>query len=616
MLYRLLRSVSFPYIGTAFVGNKRQKISSLWRLHSQNGYIITNLVSMINKQFAIRYSSLKPQFDNLVIKCKSIRQFKQVHAQIIVHEGFLPHETSLPELCRLASFCAISPHGNLFYAKTIFDQQPNPTVQLYNALVRGFSASPTQPQEAIFLFRQMLRNGVGPNNMTFPFVIKSCTLSSSIEFGILVHTHILKCGFESDFYVQSSLIKFYADAKRLPSAKKLFDVHPERDIVCWNSMVDAYVKSGHMDLARQVFDQMPHRDVISWNSMINGYGIAGNLDEAKRLFDQMPERNIVSWNSMLAGYVKCGNVEDALRIFRHMPYRDVVSWNAMLACYAQNGKPNETLALFDEMKLAGIRVDETTVVSVLSAIGQLGVLDKGLHLYLYISEQGININLIVGTALIDMYVKCGNITEASKIFNSMQTKDILAWNTMLIGMGMHGYAKDAQNLFKQMQKEGMAPNDMTFVGMLIAFCHAGMIKEGQELLSSMEGAYGVEPKVEHYGCVIDLLSRGGRLEEALDLIRKMPVEPNAYIWGALLGGCKIHGNAQVAEAVGKYLLDLEPQHGGRYILLSNIYAEAKNWDDARMMRDLMEAKGAAKVAGLSVIESEDGRDCKEYIYHK
>ncbi|KAL4569959.1 hypothetical protein LXL04_025608 [Taraxacum kok-saghyz] len=555
---------------------------------------------MINKQFAIKCSSLRPQFDYLVSKCKSIRQFKQLHAQIIVHEGFFPHETSLPELCRLAAMCAVEPQGSLSYAKTIFDQHPNPTAHLYNALIRGFSASPNQSQEAILLFRQMLRNGLGPNNMTFPFLIKSCTVSSSIKFGILVHTHVLKCGLESDVYVQSSLIKFYSDAKCLPSAKKLFDAHHERDIVCWNSMLNAYVKSGQMNLARQVFDQMPHRDVISWNSMINGYGIIGRAHEAKKLFDEMPERNIVSWNSILAGYAKCGNIDYALEIFTHMPYKDVVSWNAMLACYAQNAKPNETISLFNEMKLTKVKPDETTIVSVLSAIGQLGDLDQGLHLHTYIKQQNIKINPILGTALVNMYVKCGNITESLKTFNQMQTKDILAWNTMLIGMGTHGHVNEAQNLFKQMQKEGIAPNDMTFVAMFGAFRHAGMIHEGQKLLSTMEGDYGVEPKVEHYGCVIDLLSRYGRLEEALDLIKNMPMEPNSYAWGALIGGCKIHGNAKMAGVIGKYLLDLEPQHGGRYVLLSNIYAGAKNWDDARMMRDLMEVKGATKVAGLSV----------------
>ncbi|KAK1438012.1 hypothetical protein QVD17_03813 [Tagetes erecta] len=556
---------------------------------------------MINKPIFIKISPLKPQFDYLITKCKSLKQFKQLHAQIIIQQTFLPHQSSLPLLCKLASVCAVSPHGSLSYANTIFNQQSNPTVHLYNALIRGFSAS-IVPQEATLLFRKMIRGNVKPNNMTFPFVIKACKVLSMTEFGVLVHSYVLKCGFESDFYVQSSLIMFYANVKCLRDAQQVFDLCPERDVVCWNSMIDAYVKCGEMEVARKVFDEMPYRDVISWNCLINGYGVVGSIGEAKKLFDEMPERNIVSWNSMLAGYVKCGNVEDAVNMFRCMPRRDVVSWNAMLACYAQNGKYNETLVLFDEMKLAGVRVNEATVVSVLSAIGQLGGLDQGVQLHLYINENGIKINQIVATALIDMYAKCGNIAEALKVFNSMQTRDVLSWNTMLIGVGMHGHANEAQELFKKMQIEGIVPNDITFVAMLGVFRHAGMTEEGQKLLSSMKGVYGVEPKIEHYGCVIDLLSRAGRLKEALNLIKSMPFEPNEYAYGALLGGCKIHGNAEVAQLVGKHLLDLEPQHGGRYIVLSNIYAEAKRWDDARATQKLMQDNGAAKMPGVSVIE--------------
>nr|XP_043607890.1 pentatricopeptide repeat-containing protein At3g29230-like [Erigeron canadensis] len=550
---------------------------------------------MISKPISPKFSSLKPQFDYLITNSKTLKQFKQIHAQIIISQ--LPYFSS-----KLASFYALSPHGNLSYAKTIFNQLPKPSLQLYNALIRAFSTSQNQAQESIFLFLEMLQNGVLPNNMTFPFVFKACMVSCRTKVGILVHTHVLKCGFLCDLFVQSSLIKFYANGKCLSDAKRLFDECCVRDVVCWNSMIDGYVKCGEMELARKVFDEMPTKDVVSWNSMINGYGIIGRLSEAKEIFERMPVRNVISWNSMLAGYVKCGNVEDVVNMFRDMPCRDVVSWNAMLACYAQNGKPNETLALFDEMRVAGVRANEMTVVSVLSAVGQLGVLDQGLSLHLYIIEKGIKINSIVATALIDMYVKCGNIPEALKVFGLMKVKDILTWNTMLMGLGMHGHVRDAQNLFKQMQGEGVLPNDMTFVAMFGAFRHAGMTEEGQKLLSSMLCVYGVEPKVEHYGCVIDLLSRAGRLEEALEIIRNMPMEPNAYAWGALLGGCKIHGNAKVAQIVGKHLLDLEPHSSGRYVVLSNIYAGAKRWDDARSTRKLMQDNGVAKTPGLSVIE--------------
>ncbi|KAA8528910.1 hypothetical protein F0562_033602 [Nyssa sinensis] len=456
-----------------------------------------------------------------------MRELKQIHAQIIKEDNFSPHQTPV-ELSKLVSFCAISPHGSLAYAKTIFSQEQNPSVSLCNSLIRGLSSS-KQPLEALSLYQKILRSGLQPNNLTFPFVIKACTKSSVTQYGILIHTHVIKCGFEYDSYIQCSLIHLYANGKNLPAAKQLFDMCSERDVVSWNSMIDGYAKSGDMESARTVFDRMVIRDEISWNTMINGYGILGRIDEAKSLFDEMPERNVISWNSMLAGYVKSGNVEDALKLFRKMPCRDVVSWNAMLACYAQSGKSNEALDLFDEMQATGIKPTEATVVSLLSACAHLGALDQGLCLHSYISDHKIEINHIVGTAL-------------------------------------------------------------------------GMIEECWRLLACMSSTYRIDPKIEHYGCVIDLLSRAGQLEEAMDLIGTMPVDANASAWGALLGGCRIHGNAEVGERVGKHLINLQPQHSGRYVLLSNIYAAAKQWDDARKVRNLMKAKGVAKVPGVSVIE--------------
>lgn len=209
-----------------------------------------------------------------------------------------------------------------------------------------------------------------------------------------------------------------------------------------------------------VFDRMVCRDVISWNTMINGYAIVGKIDEAKRLFDEMPERNLVSWNSMLSGFVKCGNVEEAFGLFSEMPCRDVVSWNSMLACYAQCGKPNEALALFDQMRAVGVKPTEATVVSLLSACAHLGALDKGLHLHTYINDNRIEVNSIVGTALVDMYAKCGKISLATQVFNAMESKDVLAWNTIIAGMAIHGHVKEAQQLFKEMKEAGVEPNDI------------------------------------------------------------------------------------------------------------------------------------------------------------
>ncbi|KAI3870380.1 hypothetical protein MKW98_009842 [Papaver atlanticum] len=327
-------------------------------------------------------------------------------------------------------------------------------------------------------------------------------------------------------------------------------------------MIDGCVKGGSMEHAKAIFRRMVCRDVISWNTMINGYAMLGNIEEAMNLFNEMPKKNLVSWNlfnEMLAGYVKCGDVEGACRIFLEMPKKDIISWNTMLACFAQSGLSNEALPT------------EATVVSMLSACAHLGALDQGERLHRYVNNQKISINTVLGSALVDMYARCGNISTASEVFCAIEYKDVLAWNTIISGMAMHGYAEEwTQTIFG---------------AILSAYSHAGMVEEGKRLLACMSKNYGIEPKVEHYGCVIDLLSRAALLEEAVELIETI-----------------IHGNFNVGEHVGKHLLNLQPHHSGRHVLLSNIYAAAKRWDDATKVRKLMKTENVAKVPGVSTIE--------------
>ncbi|KAJ9691575.1 hypothetical protein PVL29_013687 [Vitis rotundifolia] len=380
-----------------------------------------------------------PQIISLFNPCKTLRHLKQLHAQIITHHN------SPFQLSALASLSALSPFPTfLAYAKTMFHHLQNPPPSLYNSLIRALSSSKT-PLEALPLYHTMLQSGLKPDHMTYPFVIKACNESSMTWFGLLVHTHVVKSGFECDSYIVSSLIHLYANGKDLGAAKQLFNLCSDRDVVSWNAMIDGYVKRGEMGHARMVFDGMVCRDVISWNTMINGYAIVGKIDEAKRLFDEMPERNLVSWNSMLAGFVKCGNVEDAFGLFSEMPCRDLVSWNSMLACYAQCGKPNEVLTLFDQMRAVGVKPTEATVVSLLSACAHLGALDKGLHLHTYINDNRIEVNSIVGTALVDIFAKCGKFSLV----------DIFAKS----GMAIHGHVKEAQQLFKEMKEAGIEPNE-------------------------------------------------------------------------------------------------------------------------------------------------------------
>ncbi|MQL72209.1 hypothetical protein Taro_004517 [Colocasia esculenta] len=545
-------------------------------------------------------SSAEHPVRTLLESCRNAKQLKQFHAHLIKGDAD-PFGSSASSF--LLSFYAVSPHGNMAYAVALFFRLRNPSIFSWNSIIRGLSSC-RKPEQAVSFFSEMLRRGFRPNKFTFPFVIKACTESSLIRSGLSVHTHAVKSGLESDPYVHSALIHMYANSKNLHTARKLFDQCSERDVVSWNSMIDGYVKCGELDLARSVFDRMACRDVISWNTMINGYGLMGNLIQARSLFEQMPLRNVVSWNSILAGHAKCGDVEGAYRIFSEMPHRDVVSWNAMLACYAQSGQSNEALALFNEMHSLKVKPTDATIVSLLSACGHLGALDQGECVHAYMKEHMIAINIVLGTALVDMYAKCGIIYLAKEIFDVLEHKDALAWNTMIAGLAMHGHAHEALQLFDEMVETGIRPDDITFIALLGACSHSGMVDKGRQLLQSMSTTYGIDPKVEHYGCVVDLLARAGLLEAAMEVIGNMPMEPNANAWGALLGGCRIHGNIDVGEGVGKRLLDLQPKHSGRYVLLSNIYATANKWEEARKVRKLMSAKGVAKLPGLSVIELE------------
>ncbi|XP_039141221.1 pentatricopeptide repeat-containing protein At1g08070, chloroplastic-like [Dioscorea cayenensis subsp. rotundata] len=533
----------------------------------------------------------------LLPESKNLGHLKQAHAHILKH--FPSFQCSSFHLLHplLSSYAC----AHLRSALNLLALLPHPTPFLFNSLIRSLSVS-NHPHHSVVLFRQMLHLGPRPNNFTYPFLVKSCTAALSFRCGVMVHTHVVRSGLEIDPYIQSALICMYAGCKDVDSARKVFDGCSDWQTVCWNSMLDGYVKLGEIGQARVLFDRMGCKDVISWNTMINGLAILGELDDAQELFSQMPDRNVVSWNSMLAGHVKCGDVQGACKVFKEMPQRDIVSWNTMLACYAQSGHSSQALKLFDRMKSVGMKPTDATIVSLLSACAHLGALDQGRRLHDYIDGNNIELSTILATALVDMYAKCGSFAQAWQIFHGIEQKDLLAWNTMMAGMAMHGYAEDALRLFCEMTENGTMPDDITFVVILSACSHAGMVKEGRCLLNSMKEKYGIDPKLEHYGCVIDLLARSGLLEEAMELTRAMPMEPNAPAWGALLGGCRIHENIKIAEDVGKRLLNIQPSHSGRYVLLSNIYATVNRWEDARNVRSMMIANGVAKIPGLSMIE--------------
>ena len=327
------------------------------------------------------------------------------------------------------------------------------------------------------------------------------------------------------------------------------------------------------------------------------------MDDARKVFDEMSYRDVVVWNLMIRGFCELGEVDLGLRLFRQMSERSVVSWNSMISCLARSGWDREALELFCEMRDQDFELDEATVVIVLPVCARLGAVEVGQWIHSYSGSRGLLRDVIsVGNSLVDFYCKCGNLEVALGLFNEMPHKNVVSWNAMISGLAFNGEGEVGVKLFKEMMNDGMSPNDATFVGVLACCAHAGLVEKGRELFASMYENHQIQPKLEHYGCMVDLLGRSGLVREAHGLIRNMPMKPNAALWGALLGACRTHGDVEIAVVSVKELINIEPWNSGNYVLLSNIYAEEGRWDEVAMVRVLMKEKCIKKAPGQSVIE--------------
>lgn len=418
----------------------------------------------------------------------------------------------------------------------------------------------------------VLPDAPNPDEYTFTSVLKACAGLTQVLEGQKVHCLVTKYGGESNLFVR-------------------------------NSLIDLYFKVGCNCIAQKLFDEMTVRDVVSWNTLISGYCFGGMVDKARMVFNEMMEKNLVSWSTMISGYARMGNLEEARRLFEHMPVRNVVSWNAMIAGYAQNEKYADAIQLFRKMQHeGGLAPNDVTLVSVLSACAHLGALDLGNWIHKFIRRSKMEVGLFLGNALADMYAKCGCILEAKKVFDEMQVRDVISWSIIIMGLAMYGYADEAFKCFAEMIEDDLNPNEISFMGLLTACTHAGLVDNGLEYFDMMAQVYGITPKVEHYGCVVDLLSRAGRLDQAESLINSMPMQPNVIVWGALLGGCRIYKDAERGERIVRHILELDSNHSGSLVYLANVYASMGRLDDAAYCRMRMRDNKSMKTPGCSWIE--------------
>ncbi|MED6130461.1 hypothetical protein PIB30_000961 [Stylosanthes scabra] len=551
--------------------------------------------------------------------CSTMRHLRQIQARM-TRTGLMDH--TFPA-SRVLAFCALSDAGDIRYAHALFDRVEHPNTFMWNTMIRGYCRA-NFPTMAFSFFLRMLRQLSEMDCRSFVFALKACEQFSGSVEGELVHCLIRKTGFDSELLVRNGLLHFYAERGWLKRARQVFDESSERDVVTWTTMIDGYVGNKFSDAALELFGLMLRSGVqpneVTFIAVLWACSQKGDLVTGKSIHEDIDRKNVrrtLSLNNALLdilvnGYAKCGDLESARRFFDQTPHKNVVSWNAMIGGYSQNNKPKESLKLFHEMITAGVVPSEHTLVSVLSACGQLSCLNLGhwIHHH-FVNEKKVHLSVTMGNAIINMYAKCGSIDAAAEVFKVMSVRNLISWNSMIASYAAHGRAKQAFSVFDHMVSMGFKPDDVTFVSLLTACSHGGLVSQGQEYFNTMETKYGVKPKREHYSCMIDLFGRTGLLEEAYKLIMSMPMQPCEATWGALLNACRMHGNVKLAKLSAANLLRLNPEDSGTYVLLANICANDRNWGDVRKVRSLMRDKGVKKIAGHSLIEIEG--EFKEFL---
>lgn len=384
----------------------------------------------------------------------------------------------------------------------------------------------------------------------------------------------------------------------------------ERDNVSWSVIVGGFAKIGDYVNCLETF-----RDFVRSGLRIDNYTLPFALRACRDVqavdtgmeihhlvFKFGLSEDVFVLAALVDMYARCGSIEDARKVFDKMLRKDMVSWTVMIAGYAERGNPEESLVLFDRMKEEGVVPDRVTMVTVAFACSKLGAMHKAKIVHDYILRKKHSLNVILGTAMIDMYAKCGSVDSAREIFDCMKERNVITWSSMISAYGIHGNGRMALELFSQMLDSGIRPNRITFVSLLSACSHAGLVAEGRKFFHSMEKVYSVRPDVKHYTCMVDLFGRAGRLHDARELIEGMTVEKDEGFWGAVLGACRIHGDIKFAEYAAKSLLELRPRNSGYYVLLSNIYANAGRWEDVAKVRELMTGRRVKKVPGWTWIE--------------
>ncbi|OWM88548.1 pentatricopeptide repeat-containing protein At1g53600, mitochondrial isoform X1 [Punica granatum] len=460
--------------------------------------------------------------------------------------------------------------GAVLKARELFDKMPEQNVITWTAMINGYLQMGLF-EDGFMLFLDMRREGVvGVNSTTLTVIVEACTDSERFHEGEQMHGLVFLLGFQSDVFLGNSTINMY----------------------CRFSSVEA---------ANKIFQALSRKDVVTWNSLIAGYAQSGDVEEAYRLFQRMPTKDVVSWTTMITGFSASGMTEKSIKLFEMMPIKDGIAWTAIISSLVNNEEYEEAFRCFIKMLRTAVRPNPLTLSSVLRGSSGLAALNQGLQVHAFAVKMELEYDTSIRNSLISMYSKCGNMMDAYKIFIGISAPNVVSYNSIITGLAQNGFGEKALRLFKKMENEGQCPNQVTFLAVLSACCHAGLVKEGWDHFKSMKSRYGMEPKGDHYACLVDLLGRAGLLEEAVCLIRSMPSEPHGGVWGALLSASKTHSRLDLAELAAGNLMKLQPDDATPYVVLSSLYDASEKKYEGNRVRMAQKSKGLRKSPGCSWI---------------
>ncbi|KAK7837261.1 pentatricopeptide repeat-containing protein [Quercus suber] len=583
-------------------------------------------------------------FNILFSSCTKVHLAKCLHAFLLV-SGKGQNIFLSARLVNLYAYL-----GDVSFAQRTFDQIPKKDVYTWNSMVSAYVRIGRFRDAINCFYLFLLTSGVRPDSYSFPSVLKACgnlvdgkkmhcwvlkldemrlegvkmdpvTVSSLLAVcsqsddslsGMLIHLYVIKHGLECDLFVSNALINMYAKFGSLGHAQRVFDQMEVRDVVSWNSIIAAYEQNNNPITALGLFNKMQligiQPDLLTAVSLASIVAQLSDRQSSRAVHGFIVRRgwlmeDVVIGNAIVDMYAKLGAIDSASTVFEGIPVKDAISWNSLITGYAQNGLASEAIEVYRMMEEhKEIIPNQGTWVSILPAYSHIGALQQGMRIHGRVIKNCLYLDVFVGTCLVDMYGKCGRLDDALSLFYHIPRMSSVPWNAVISCLGIHGHGEKALKLFNEMLVEGVKPDHVTFVSLLSACSHSGLVDEGQWCFRMMQEEYGIKPSLKHYGCMVDLLGRSGRLEMAYNVIKNMPIQPDASVWGALLGACRIHGNYELSTFASDRLFEVEPENVGYYVLLSNIYANVGKWEDLDKVRSLARNRGLRKTPGWSSIE--------------